>query len=424
MQNSRLRFTLVAALAVCFGPASVLLSDVVANENEVPSVKFLGVAEIAGDAVDLSGLNQTLVPTEGTSSDVVPDGRTFSNNMLGGISAITWTGEGDVYWMLPDRGPLDGAVDWYCRVQKVRVIVDAEGDSPVRTELIETVLLRDKRGMAFTGYASAFEPSDNRTQRLDPEGIRVGANGNFFISDEYGPRVIEFAADGSFVQEFEVPQRYLVANPDVSKPTENPKNHSGRATNRGMEGLAISADGQRLFGLMQSPLLQDAHRATLEDKPKGLNCRLPSFNVDGEFGEEFLYHLDAESNKLNEILSCGANRFVVIERDGEAGDEAKFKKLMLVSTKSASDVSSIDQLPATELPSDVTPVAKSELIDLLDERWGLSGEKMPEKIEGLAFGPNVDAQHRLLLVASDNDFIPEQATVIYAFAVPVSALER
>jgi hypothetical protein len=34
-------------------------------------------------------------------------------------------------------------------------------------------------------------------------------------------------------------------------------NSSGRVSNKGMEGLAISPDGTVLFGAMQSPLIQD-----------------------------------------------------------------------------------------------------------------------------------------------------------------------
>jgi len=226
------------------------------------------------------------------------------------------------------------------------------------------------------------------------------------------------------VKELEIPTRFLVSNPDVSKSTENPKNETGRATNRGMEGLAISDDGESLFGLMQSPLLQDSFRETMDQTPIGLNCRLPSFDAESSFGKEFVYHLDNESNKLNEILSCGRHQFVVIERDGLAGEEAGFKKLMLISKEFASDVSSVDELPPKELPGEIQPVAKTVLVDLLDDRWGLSGEKMPEKIEGLAFGPDIDDRHRLLLVASDNDFVPDQETVIYAFAVPNRVLDR
>ena len=41
----------------------------------------------------------------------------------------------------------------------------------------------------------------------------------------------------------------------------------------------------------------------------------------------------------------------------------------------------------------------------------------PEKIEGIAFGPQRKDGSRLLLITSDNDFKPDEATHIYAFAV-------
>ena len=48
---------------------------------------------------------------------------------------------------------------------------------------------------------------------------------------------------------------------------------------------------------------------------------------------------------------------------------------------------------------------------------------MPEKIEGLAFGPDLEDGRRLLLVTSDNDFVSQNPSYIYAFAVPRKALE-
>lgn len=415
--------------AICLFAAAGLLSSLwtmclasPTHENGELTIRLIGVGNIAGDTDDLSGFDEVFVPAEGTSDDEIPEGRSFSNDIFGGISAIAWTGKEDLYWMLPDRGPLDGAVDWTCRIQKVRIAVGGESSSPIKTDLVATIILRDARGIPFTGLASAFEATQTKTSRLDPEGIRVLDGGNILISDEYGPRVIEFTASGDFVRELKVPDRYLVANPDVSKPTENPKNVSGRASNRGMEGLAVSQDGDLFFGLMQSPLLQDSFRETMDSKPTGLNCRMPSFDSQSNFGAEFVYRLDAETNKLNEVLNCGPNQFVVIERDGEAGAQAAFKKLMLISTKRASDVSATEQLPRTDLTNGIQPVAKSVLIDLLDQRWGLAGAEMPEKIEGLAFGPDVDDQHRLLLVTSDNDFVPDQSTAIYAFAVPKATL--
>ncbi len=379
-------------------------------------VSLVGVAEISGEAIDLSGLSQTLVPEMGTTDDEISPGAKFTNDMLGGISAIAWAGEGDLYWFLPDRGPLDGAVDWSCRVHKVRITVG--GSSKVTTELVETVLLKDDRNMVFTGLASAYEETETRTRRLDPEGIRVGADGNLFVSDEYGPRLIEFKPTGDMVREFEIPSRYKIDNPGVSKATENPINQSGRQCNRGMEGLAISTDGKRLFGLMQSPLLQDSFRQQLIDKPAGLNCRMPVFDMKGDWRGEYLYRLDSVSNKLNEILAFDRNQFITIERDGNVGTEAQYKKLMLIAIDEASDTCDQEEMPATEQPEGIKGVAKEVLVDLLDPKWNLAGQRMPEKIESLAFGPDFPNGDRLLIVASDNDFVSENATQLFVFRIP------
>ena len=113
---------------------------------------------------------------------------------------------------------------------------------------------------------------------------------------------------------------------------------------------------------------------------------------------------------------------MVIERDGKVGDAAKFKKLMLISSANATDIRDVDQLPHFRVPTGALSMHKEVLVDLLDPSLGLAGSDMPEKIEGLAFGPDINNEQRLLLVVSDNDFVPEQKTVVYAFAVPKSKL--
>jgi hypothetical protein len=41
---------------------------------------------------------------------------------------------------------------------------------------------------------------------------------------------------------------------------------------------------------------------------------------------------------------------------------------------------------------------------------------MPEKIEGLSFGPALADGRRTLLVSTDNDLIPENPTLVWVFA--------
>ena len=401
-----------------------------------PGIELVGVLEIAGSSKDKSGLDEvfSVEREESSTGQVAASQPQFSNDMLGGFSALAYTGADNVYYALSDRGPLDGAVDWDCRFQKIRILISENGKQPVKAELLETVLLTDQDGMSFTGLASAF-PATQKTSvginsaraasasRLDPEGIRISAEGNVFVSDEYGPRLIEFSPNGKMVRELRVPEKYLIDNPGLTKSDENPKNLTGRSTNRGMEGLAISSDRTTLFGLMQSPLLQDSLRVQITDKPTGLNCRLWQTSVTGDETKELMYRLENEQNKLNEILAVGDDDFLVIERDGEIGALAKFKRIYLISTKSASDISKIDRLPPIELPKGVQPVSKKLLIDLLDPKWKLAGETMPEKIEGLAFGPDLPDGRQTLLVTSDNDFEPTTPSYFYVFAIPQTFLE-
>ena len=419
-----MRIVAVLCLGFAFANVCQAIEKPLSNDDNSKklAVQLIGVGTIAGTAKDGSGLHEELVPAVGTTDDEIPAGRKFYNDMFGGISAIAWTGTDNLYWMLPDRGPLDGAVDWTCRVEKVRIEIDANGQTPVEIVPVETIMLKNRGGIPFTGLASAYQATEKHSRRLDPEGIRVRRNGNLLISDEYGPRIIEFTAGGKFVRELDVAKRYLVSNPGVSHSTENTLNESGRSTNRGMEGLAIADDGEHLVGLMQSPLLQDSYRSKPSDYPAGINCRMPVMDTTGDCICEYLYQLDNPKNKLNEILSCDNDQFVVIERDGKIGEAAKFKKLMLISSAHATNIQDVDQLPHFRVPEGALPMHKEVLIDLLDPSLGLAGSEMPEKIEGLAFGPDIDNQRRLLLVVSDNDFVPEQKTMVYAFAIPKSKL--
>jgi hypothetical protein len=61
-------------------------------------------------------------------------------------------------------------------------------------------------------------------------------------------------------------------------------------------------------------------------------------------------------------------------------------------------------------------------IDLLAPEYGLAGEGFPEKIEGLAFGPDLPDGRHVLYVTSDNDLSSTKPTWFYAFAITAEAL--
>lgn len=368
-------------------------------------ISLIGSATLPGNSTDRSGL-------QGQASDGTPQ------NQLGGLSGVAYTGVGEEYVHIADRGPKDGASDYICRFHRMTIRV-RPGQSPaVVLDLTETTLLTNETGKRFVGSLAALDPiKPSQSLRLDPEGVRLGADGKLFLSDEYGPFLAEFNDKGQRSRVIPIPERFQLKNP-AGKPEEElpPRNLQGRIPNRGMEGLAITPDGKKLYGILQSPLIQDGG-LDKENQRVGLNCRILEVDLASGKTREFVYPLDSPSNGVNEILAVNNTTFLVLERDSLPGKDARFKKVMWIDLNGATDVSKVEALPATKLPTSITPVQKKPFLDLLAKPFGIAGEGCPEKFEGLAFGPDLPDGRHLLIVTADNDFIPEQPLRVYAFAV-------
>jgi hypothetical protein len=279
--------------------------------------------------------------------------------------------------------------------------------------------MRDVSHRYFTGNAAAFDGTGSpASRRFDPEGVRVsGCGRSIFVSDEYGPYLYEFSLDsGKRLRSLAVPNKYLIDYPSATPGVELTGNVAGRQSNRGMEGLAISPDGGKLYGVMQSPLIQDGG-LDAAGKRVGLNARIVEIDTVTGDAREFLYPLDDKGNGISEILAVNDREFLVLERDGKVGAEAKIKKIYKIDIAAASDIRAVKQLPVSGIPAGITPVGKSLFIDLLNPAFGLAGASFPEKIEGLAFGPDLEDGRHLLLVVNDNDFTASQPTRIFAFAI-------
>lgn len=372
------------------------------------AIQLLGIAELPGTTLDKSGLQDRL-------ADGTP------HNQLGGLSALDYSGANDVFYVLSDRGPKDGSIRYRCRWHAIELKLPREAGGQASARVVDTTLLSATDGKPLIGIASAFDPKGpDGNHRFDPEGLRRSPGGNIFLSDEYGPMVIEFDSTGHALRSLAVPARYQIKHPAATKEEEIARNTSGRIANAGMEGLAISPDGNRLYAMEQLPLLQDT-KTSKKGKRQGLNCRLLEIDLKTGGTREFVYPLENSHTKLSEILAMDDGKFLVIERDGELGAKAAFKKIMAIDIKNASDSSQIATLPPKKLPKGVQAVKKSTFIDLLDPRFGLSGSKCPEKMEGLAWGPSLPDGRAVLWVCVDNDFKSESPNLFYAFAVPQGA---
>ena len=384
------------------------------SQSLAGSITLVGVGSIPGDATDLSGVTGMIAGENGS----------IPHNKLGSFgSGIAYTGSGNIFVATNDRGYSDGVTTpgYLDRFQVFEITLDARAKT-LTPKLLDTRLFKNESGQNFVGQSSAFDPANpSKSLRMDSEGIRVAPDGNIFISDEYGPYIYEFNRQGTRIRTIPVPAKFLIAHPNASSATELSENSSGRQSNRGMEGLAISADGNTLFGLMQSPLLQDGGLDT-NFKRVGMNIRLLKLDLKTGATQEFVYPLEnGVENGVNEILAINDHEFLVIERDGLGGTAAKFKKIYRIDIQGATDVSKLSALPRTG-NAGFKPVSKTLFIDLLDPDYGLAGAAFPEKIEGLAFGPDLPDGRHVLYVTSDNDLSSTKPSWFYAFAIAADAL--
>ncbi|MCX8158018.1 MAG: esterase-like activity of phytase family protein [Verrucomicrobiae bacterium] len=431
-----------------------------AQFNGFTNLGLVAVGRVPGDAFDVRGPGLDSLGGFGSATyfdwgSAVHEGRTVRGTL----------------YALPDRGFGDGAQNYLTRILKFSLaITPYEGPGPAPQNQISLV----NTGLIFftyerTNHYTGFDANDTNVlthpqsapdslgqgrRSLDGEGLVRLPDGRFYVSDEYGPYIYRFSADGNYEMHFKIPEslmpKFGAAYPRKNYFTAVTAPVSGRRNNRGLEGLSITPDGKRLFAMLQSPTIQDGGAGTA-----GRNTRVVVFDADessptyGEALAMYVYVLtlngSAQTNRhtpVSEILALNHMEFLVLERDqigqGLTGTNIftapTYKRVVLASIEGATNI--IDSpynlelgapgqlsLPASGLPSSIKPVTRMDLVDMLDEqqlaKFGLNASAphdtntIPEKMESLALIPLFEGQRPddyLLLVISDNDF---KAPVVY-----------
>lgn len=237
---------------------------------------------------------------------------------------------------------------------------------------------------------------------LDSEGIAAAKDGTFWLSDEYGPHIVHFAADGTEIERIS-PYGMTTGNRHL------PAVLARRRANRGMEGLALTPDGKTLVGLMQSTLYNPSKK---EITNKCL-IRLVTFDIASGDTKQFVYIQNKETDSTCGIAALSNTEFVVIERDGNfSGEKETHKYLFKIDISEATDVTgsdvqapegmllngkTLEQCSVEELSAaEIKTVSKKLLVDLTE---CLPNKYPHDKLEGLWI-----TGRNSIAVANDNDF--------------------
>jgi hypothetical protein len=212
--------------------------------------------------------------------------------------------------------------------------------------LLRRIPLQDASGHPYSGLVNSGNATGETMENLqghvlandpdgyDSEGLVAMRDGTFWVSDEYGPYITHFSADGRQLQRLS-PQ-------DGSLPREL----ANRVPNKGMEGLAITPDGSTLVGLMQSALQQKDLGTTKATTI--VPTRIVTYNLRTRAVHEYLYLLhDPKTNGTanSEITALSDHTFLVDERDGNFPGPTAFKQLWKIDIDGATDVGPSAHVP-------------------------------------------------------------------------------
>ena len=286
---------------------------------------------------------------------------------------------------------------------------------------------------ATVTYLKNNEGSPYTPGTLDPEGIALTPAGTLLISSEgsparsIAPAVGEYSlTTGQLKTVLPLPERYIpdtIINPERINRGLSEVNAQGVQENISFEALAINVspgtggiyEPYRLFVATEGPLLQDLDlTADIPYKNRLLHYTIDQYQTT--LVSEHLYEMElsptgAVLHGLSEIavLDKGGH-FLGIERSyGFRGFDIK---LFQLASGGATDISAIATLQGDT--SNISPIRKELVLDLATLPLPL------QNYEAMTFGPSLPNGNRTLIIASDDNFTPEQDTNFLIFELEAS----
>ena len=249
----------------------------------------------------------------------------FDGQPVQGFSGIKAMPDG-TFWSLSDNGFGNklNSTDAALMIHKIKIDWDAG-----KVDRQQTIFLSDPDKKL--PFPIVLEGSDTRYLTggdLDIESIQPMADG-FWLGEEFGPYLVRIDTQGKVIGVFgtmvdgepvmspDHPTLTLPANPSLKMPAFNLKRSGG------YEGLAMSKDGGKLYGLLEGPrYLADG---TVEKADGKTALRIVEFDVAKQdwTGRSWLYPFSEGGEAIGDFNMIDGTTALVIERDNGAGSEAQ-----------------------------------------------------------------------------------------------------
>ena len=188
-------------------------------------------------------------------------------------------------------------------------------------------------------FDAVTNPIKSDINGSDPEGLAVLTDGSFWVSDEYGPHLVHYNAQGVEIERinaFSSDERnnVIVDGTPVLLPTEFTK----RRANRGMESLTITPDQTMLVGIMESSMDNPDKSGRISSLVRIVTINL----VSGQIAQ-YLYRLDNAQHVTSGIVALSNHEFYLIEHDRKfpLQDKSAQKLIYKIDLSQATDIEAL-----------------------------------------------------------------------------------
>jgi hypothetical protein len=304
---------------------------------------------------------RAILPADATAPAPFPDVPNIdpapapgSTQPVGGFSALLDFPGRNLFLAMPDNGFGNKANSRSFLLRVYLVHADFEtargGDGDVT--ILGSITLRDPAGRV--PFEIVNEDTDQRLLTggdFDIESFRIGRRGDLWFGDEFGPFLLHTDLTGR-VLEAPIPLPD-VKSPDYPAdfpaPFEGPAN---LASSNGFEGMALSADGRKLYPTLEGPVMGDDPATR----------RMYEFDLrEGEYTEKRrTYRLADPAFLVSDLTALDRRRLVALERDNNQGVAAAHKQGFVVDLRRTADDGSLEKTPVVDL----LDLADPELISL------------------------------------------------------------
>jgi hypothetical protein len=376
---------------------------------------------------DISTLNPNI--DLGDNAQAVKSG--YPNRHIPGIGSaiVAIPNKPGEFYMLTDRGPNFDHTNWLGSVNgktfplpkftpAIVHVKLTQGEGAIgRIEVIRAIPIVDSKGQPVTGLSNhevdeqAFSGKSNtplsfHPAGLDTEALQLLPDGNFLVSEEYGPSIAVIDRSGHVLMRYvPIGKTYDGVNYPIKEIL--PSIYKERRGNHGFENVSVTPDGKTAYATLQSPMGNENKKAYKKsrlvrilrlDITKPTDAIVTGMFVVLQSDKSAYPKTDKQKDlKYSDAVAISQDKLLLLER--------ATNKVKLIEADLSAATNILTHIDMNTLLFEkegeklgkltITPASTREVFDSHDVRSKID----TDKLEGLAvLSPNV------VVLSNDNDF--------------------